>query len=876
MTAHWHALTTDAACAELGVNPEQGLPQAEVVKRQQRYGYNQTAPATSRNLWTRTLAQLGQPLILVLMGAGAITALLQEWVDASVILAVVVINAAIGVIQESKAEAALAALARVLAASALVLRDGRQQSLDARELVPGDIVSLAAGDKVPADLRWLYGKGLRTAEAALTGESLPVEKQTAPLSAEAGLAERQNMGYAGTMVVAGRGRGLVVATGQTTVTGHIAELIAQAPTMETPLVKKMTQFSNQLLLAILALGALTFVVGMARGSAAIDMFMAVVALAVGAIPEGLPAAMTVTLAIGVGRMAKRRAIVRHLPAIEALGSTTVICTDKTGTLTENAMTVTELFTAGEVRTVTGQGYAPEGEISVAMSPATASSLSDLLQACALCNDAQLVQDGGMWRIVGDPTEGALLVLAAKGGIDLAALTRDCPRTDELPFDADHQFSATQHVVNGERVVFVKGSPEKLLPACLGESAAEHAAALAMAERGLRVLVLARAKDVALAPAQLPTGLVCLGLVGMIDPPRQRALEAVRACHAAGIRVKMITGDHPATARAIAAQLAIVPAPASVARVLTGRELAELSDEALRQCSREIDVFARVEPEQKLRLVRALQAQGEVVAMTGDGVNDAPALKQADIGVAMGLGGTEVAKESAAMVLTDDNFATLTDAVEAGRGVYDNLIKFITWTIPTNAAEGMVILVAVFWGAQLPITPLQILWINMSTAVLLGMALAFEPVEPGIMRRPPRVPGAPVLDRRLLVRIGLISLLTLGGAFGLFDWVLAQGRSIDEARTVAANVFVLVEVAFLFNCRSLNAPLWSVSPTSNPWIWGGVASMLGLQGLFTYLPAFNQSFATAPIGVADWCAIIAIAVLAGLLVEVEKFVSRPRS
>ncbi|MFC4158393.1 cation-transporting P-type ATPase [Chitinimonas lacunae] len=878
---HWHAMAPSQVTEQIAVDPAAGLSETEAAERLQRHGPNRPSAPPGRSVLARFMDQLIQPLVLVLLIAGTVTALLGEWIDAGVIFGVVLINALVGFIQEGKAEAALAALTRAVATEATVLRAGNRRRLDAAELVPGDVVVLASGDKVPADLRLLSSKELQTGEAALTGESLPVQKTVATLAQETVLAERANMAYAGTLVLSGQGIGVTVATGNATETGRISQLIAAAPSLMTPMTRKLADFAQRLLIIILLLAGVTFVVGVLRGESAFAMFMAAVALAVGAIPEGLPAAMTVTLAIGVARMARRRAIIRKLPAVETLGGTTVICSDKTGTLTENAMTVREIWAGGERFVVSGQGYAPSGDIRRDDLPAeTSGALRETLLAGVLCNDARLVREGHHWDIVGDPTEAALLVAAQKGGLDPATLQRVLTREDELPFDANRQYMATFNQIEGAAIVHVKGALERLLPACratldrhgrerqLDLESVQDAAAR-MTEAGLRVLALARS---ALSPGQtlahdhLTHDLVFLGLIGMIDPPRPHAVAAVRTCHAAGIRVKMITGDHPGTALAIARQLGIAH---DHARALTGRELAELDEAELGRVAADTDVFARVEPEQKLRLVKALQANGEVVAMTGDGVNDAPALKQADIGVAMGLGGTDVAKEAADMVLTDDNFATIEAAVEEGRGVYDNLVKFITWTIPTNGGEGLVILAAILAGTTLPITPLQILWINMTTAILLGMMLAFEPTERGIMQRPPRPPTAPLLDRMLLRRIVLVSLLLLAGTFGLFELMLSQGRTLAEARTVATNLFVLVETFYLFNCRSLYRPFWRCGWFNNPWVWVGSAAMLALQLAFTYLPAFQQVFHSAAINAQDWLHIVLFGLFCLLLVEIDK-------
>jgi magnesium-transporting ATPase (P-type) len=887
----WHALSATDALADHGVQPDHGLTEDDAAARLARHGPNRPSQKPGRSALSRFLAQFTEPLVLVLIGAGAVTAALGEWVDSSVIFGVVVINALIGYLQEGKAAAALAALARAVATEVTVLRDGRRRRMDAVHLVPGDVVWLAAGDKVPADLRIISGRQLRTVEAALTGEAAPIDKHHEGLPQDTQLADRRNMAYAGTTVVAGQGHALVVATADATETGRISGLIASAPEIATPLTKKMGEFAGLLLWVILGLAALTFVIGVMRGEAMTAMLMAAVALAVGAIPEGLPAAMSITLAIGVGRMAKRRAIIRHLPAVEALGSTTVICSDKTGTLTENAMTVTELWAAGESFSVSGLGYKPEGAIQRtgenAVSPApTFAPLREALVAGALCNDSALYHEDRQWQITGDPTEAALLVVARKGGLDETTLRKAFPREDELPFDSARQTMATRHASEGRSVVYVKGAIEKLLPACRtalaadgGEAAldtaAVEAAAAQMAGRGLRVLALARrhaTTGAALDEAAIGAELVFLGLIGMIDPPRPRAISSVRACHAAGIRVKMITGDHAETARAIAGQIGIVK-DAAAAEVLTGRDLSLLDDAMLGAAAGRVDVFARVEPEQKLRLVRALQAQGEVVAMTGDGVNDAPALKQADIGIAMGLGGTDVAKEAAAMVLTDDNFATIEAAVEEGRGIYDNLVKFITWTLPTNFGEGLVILAAIVAGVTLPITPLQILWINMTTAVLLGLPLAFEPPEHGIMRRPPRPPGAPVLDGVLIGRIVLVGVLMLAGSFGMFLLAVERGQDMAEARTIAMNVFVAIEIVYLFSCRSLRLPVTAVPAFSNPWVWAGAGLQILLQLAITYWAPLNAAFATAPIDARAWGEIAAIALAAMVVIEIEKRLRR---
>ncbi len=877
-----HALTTHAALDAYSSDAEHGLSDAEAAERLVRHGRNSLPERPGKPAWLRFLLQFHQPLIYILLAASLITALLEEWVDSVVIFGVVLINATVGYLQEAKAENALLALRRLLASSARVIRDGRKTTVPGDELVPGDIVLLDAGDKVPADLRLLHCHALQIDEAMLTGESLPVQKHARALAADTVLADRRNLAWSGTLMTRGAGLGVVVATGRDTETGRISDLVAGAPDLSTPFTRKIAHMSQVLLWVILALAALTFAIGTLRGQPAIDMFMAAVAMAVGAIPEGLPAAVTVVLALGVKRMAGNRAIIRKLPAVETLGGVTVICSDKTGTLTQNEMTAQAIWSAGVEYAVSGVGYAPVGEILAAGRPAALSgALQETLLAGLLCNDAALHLEAGEWRATGDPTEIALLTAAYKSGLSAAQLN-DHPRLAVLPFDSEQQYMATTHARGDLGLLYVKGAPERLLERCGmqldadgGERpfdrAAADAAAAAMARRGLRVLALARKghDGTALDHHHVAEGLVFLGLQGLLDPPRPEAKRAVAACQGAGIRVKMITGDHALTAASIAEQLGLV----DTHKVLTGRELAQLDEAAFNQAAQECNVFARVEPAQKLRLVRALQGAGQVVAMTGDGVNDAPALKSADIGVAMGKNGTETAREAADMVLTDDNFATLVDAVEQGRGVFDNLTKFVVWTLPTNFGEGMVLTVAILLGSALPITPLQILWINMTTAVLLGLTLAFEPIEADVMNRPPRPPDAPLINRRLTLLIVLVGSLMVAGAFGLFQWKLAMGGSLEEARTVAANLFVMAEIGFLFNCRSLKRSSGSLGFFSNPWLLAGVGLMLLLQGLFTYLPAMQSVFGTTALGLADWAWVLAAAAAISAAAGVEKWLRK---
>ncbi|MBU1229445.1 MAG: cation-transporting P-type ATPase [Proteobacteria bacterium] len=891
--APWHSLSAEDAARILGVDPGRGLSPAEAEERLLRHGRNTLPTRPQKSALLRFLLQFHQPLVYILIASGAVTALLGEFVDSGVILGVVLANAVISYIQEAKAVRALTALAETMTTEASALRGGRNVRLDAALLAPGDVVLLRSGDKVPADVRLLSARELRVDESMLTGESLPAAKDAAPVAGDAVLADRRGMAYAGTLVVYGQARAVVAATGRGTELGRISTLMEAAGDLETPLTRKISRFSHLLLLGILALAAVNFGLGLWRGEAAADMFMASVALAVGAIPEGLPAAVTIILAIGVSRMAARRAVIRRLPAVETLGSVTVICTDKTGTLTENQMTVRRLWAGGQGAAVTGGGYAPEGELRPDGGGPATEAMRQCLLAGLLCNDAVLRApdaDGQPWRVEGDPSEAALLVSAAKAGLDRETAQAEAPRLNELPFESEHQYMATLNRQGGGAAIWLKGSAERVLDRCGSalapdgvpvplDAATAHREAEDMAAQGLRVLAFARGERPAgregqgdLEHADVAGGLVFLGLQGMIDPPRAEAVAAVARCRRAGIMVKMITGDHAGTAVAVGRMLGLSGpscTPGGGCEALTGAELERIPDAGLTARAREVSVFARVSPEQKLRLVRALQAGGEVAAMTGDGVNDAPALKQADIGVAMGRAGTDAAKEAADMVLTDDNFASIAAAVEEGRGVFDNLVKFIAWTLPTNIGEGMTILTASLFGVTLPILPVQILWINMTTAACLGLMLSFEPPEAGLMDRPPRDPARPILDRTLSRRIVSVGLLLLVCAFGLFEWELLSGAGVAQARTVAVNVFVLVETAYLFNSRSATRSPLALGFFSNPWVNVGAGLMLLLQLAYTYAPPMNALFSSAPIGPAQWARILGAALLVFFAVEAEK-------
>ncbi len=883
----------------LETDPRLGLTSGEAKARSVGYGPNMLPQTRPEGWFRRLLRQVHNPLIYVLLVAGGVTTVLGEYVDAIVIFGVVVINAGVGFVQESKAEAALDALRALVQTTATVVRSGVVCEVDSRDLVPGDLVKLEAGDKVPADIRLLTVDELQVDESALTGESVPVAKDEVVLPVGTAVADRRNMVHSGTFVTSGSASGVVVEIGSATELGQIHRLMGSVDELTTPLTRRLAGFSKVLTVVILAAAAATFAIGVWRGEPWSEMFKAAVALAVGAIPEGLPAAVTITLAIGVGRMAQRRAVIRRMPAVETLGSTTVICTDKTGTLTENRMTVRVVQTpqaryrcdqpgipgAGLLRDEAGDGIEVDVDAALLWS----------LRAGALCTDASVqTDDRGAVHTLGDPTEVAMVLVADQSGIDVVALSHDWARLETIPFTSARMYMATMHSCpqpdespsTAQRCLLAKGAVERILALCDSQMNARGqtepldregvlAQAQGLAGTGLRVLATAAAPTVGqLDPAATtPPRLVFTGLQAMLDPPRPAAATAVATCQGAGIEVKMITGDHAATAAAIGREVGILTREDPPA-VVTGAQLARLTDAELAKTVPQAQVFARVDPEQKLALVEALRARGQVVAMTGDGVNDAPALRQADIGIAMGFGGTEVAKEASDMVLLDDDFATIEAAVEEGRGVFDNLIKFIVWTLPTNMGEGLVILLAILLGAALPILPVQILWINMTTAVFLGLMLAFEPKEPGIMSRPPRRPGQPLLPRFLVVRMVLVAMLLVAASWWLYRWEVSSGADVESARTAAVNLFVVVEAFYLFSCRSLTGSALRVGAFSNRWILGGVAIQTLGQLALTYLPAMNAVFGTAPIGADVWLRIFAAGAAVWLLVAVDKRIRRP--
>lgn len=881
----WHTISKEHSLEVLDV-PAGGLTQAEATRRLAEHCPNRLPEAARRSGVARFLQQFHHILIYVLIGSATITAALDHWVDTGVILAVVIANALIGFIQEGKAEKAMDAIRHMLAPRANVLRDGERLSVEGDALVPGDIVLLEAGDKVPADLRLLSAHGLSVQEAILTGESVPVEKQTGPVDGDAALGDRSCMAFSGTLVTTGQAKGVVVGTGSRTEIGRISGLLSEVETLTTPLVAQMSVFARWLTILILLIAGLLLAYGyFVSHHDFTEMFMAVVGLSVAAIPEGLPAVLTITLAIGVQSMARRNAIVRRLPAIETLGSVSVICTDKTGTLTRNEMMVASVLTSQHLFALEGDGYAPKGLLKLDnghVAPPEHAVLEELGRAAALCNDAFLRERDGVWTVEGDPMEGALLAFAGKMHVDVRGTQAAWTRTDAIPFDARHRFMATlNHDRDRHPFVFVKGAPEQILAMCQDQRSLAgntealdidywHEKAEAIAALGQRVLAFA-VKPVASEQASVKHEdvqgtLTLLGMTGMIDPPRAEAIAAVEECHGAGIRVKMITGDHARTAVAVGQQIGLQ----NPENVLTGNDLDRMDDAVLRQAVLDCDIFARTSPEHKLRLVMALQSHGMTVAMTGDGVNDAPALKRADAGIAMGMKGSEAAKEAAELVLADDNFVSIAAAVREGRTVYDNIKKVISWTLPTNAGEAMTIVVALLAGMTLPITPVQILWVNLITAVTLGIALAFEPTEENTMRRPPRPRDEPLLTGGLVWHIVLVSLLFLCGVFGMYQYAVDRGYSIDLARTIALNTLVVMEIFHLFFIRNIyGTSLTWKAVRGTRMVWTVVIVITSAQFAITYLPILQMVFATEPISFADGALIVGVGVALFAIIETEK-------
>ena len=886
--ATWHAMSAEEVEKKLRVDPSRGLDAAEAAERLRTYGPNRLPQGKKKGPLMRFLAQFNNILVYVLLTAGFIKLMLSLWLDASIIFAVVILNSLLGFLQEGRAEKALDSIRNMLSAEARAVRGGETRLIPAEDLAPGDIVLLESGDRIPADLRLIDARNLRTEEAALTGESVPAEKTTEVVPAKATVGDRENMVFSGTMVVSGRATGVVVATGSQTELGRINQMLAEVSALETPLLRQIKKFGYSITAVIAVISVLLFSWGHWLGHMTfVELFQAVVGIAVSLIPEGLPALITITLAIGVQRMAQRNAIIRRLPAVETLGSVSRICSDKTGTLTLMEMMVTSVVTAEEAYEVTGDGYAPEGEIkeggkALGKMP---EALVLMGRVSALCNDAELFQDEEKWKVEGDPTEGALYPFATKLGMNRAAETAAAPRIDAIPFESEHKFMATLNRSADGEMLLVKGAPEVIIEHCDRQQAAKGPGPLdrdrfsaegdRLAAQGERVLGLAWLPDPglnagSLKPEDLPKNLILLGLVGLMDPPRKEAIEAVKECCGGGIRVTMITGDHKITAAAIARMLGIGDGKTAVA----GTEIEAMNDATLQDCVRDVDVFARASPEHKLRLVKAIQANGQIVAMTGDGVNDAPALKKADIGVAMGIKGTEVTKEAAGMILADDNFASISAAVKEGRTVYNNIEKAMLFLLPTNVAQGAVIAVAILFAFTLPITAPQVLWVNMVTSVALGLVISFEPHEIDVMLRPPRA-----VDRPIVTGFGIWRILFVGAALVIytlaaFFWMKAEGAADGMARTAAVNAITLGQVFYLLNSRYLlDSSLSLGAHSGNPYLWYGIGAVVVLQLLFTYAPPFHAIFGNESLPLWIWPWLVGGGILFFLVVELEKLAIR---
>ncbi len=887
MAGRWYALTGEEVLAKLQTDSKKGLNEKEVKERLERFGPNELARAAKTSLWSLFANQFRDFMVLVLLAATFISGLLGEYADAVTIMIIVVVNAILGFVQECRAERSIEALKQLTAPEARVVRSGQERKIPASELVPGDLVLLEEGDRIPADLRLLLTANLEIEESSLTGESVPVRKREEALPGqEVALADARNMAYLGTAVTRGRGRGVVIHTGMSTEMGQICGMIQEAGQEETPLQRRLGQLGKGLVAFCLLICAAVVVVGIARGEEAYQMFLAGVSLAVAAIPEGLPAIVTVALAIGVQRMIRRHAIIRKLPAVETLGCATVICSDKTGTLTQNQMAVRKVVINGDVFDITGEGYDPKGEFE-GRGDMRDIKFTLLMKAAAFCNNAVLERGGvsvaglfrGLvkgrpahdWSIMGDPTEGALLVMAAKAGYWRERLELKEPRIAELPFDSDRKRMTVLHrQPSGKVAAYVKGAPDSIVELCTHTYRGGIAVPLSardreeilrhnglLAEKALRVLAFAYRELPAgaeeLSEEAVEQRLVFLGLAGMIDPPRPAAVTAVHTCHRAGIKVVMITGDHPLTARAVALELGILSKKGDI---LTGTEIDRLSDKQLQEAAGEVSVYARLSPKHKLRIVRALKQSGHVVAMTGDGVNDAPAVKEADIGIAMGTTGTDVTKEASAMVLSDDNFSSIVAAIEEGRGIYDNIRKFIRYLLSCNVGEVLTMFLAVLGGLPLPLVPIQILWMNLVTDGLPAMALGVDRYDRDIMNRPPRHPKESVFSHGMTWRIGLNGVVIGAGTLLAFRIGLSLG-DLALARTLAFNTLVFFQLFYVFICRSEFHSILEVGLGTNPYLVGAVLFSATLQLASVYVPFLQPVFHTVPLNGEHWAIILAI-------------------
>jgi magnesium-transporting ATPase (P-type) len=881
----WHSMEAEEVLKKMESHIDEGLTDKEAKERLEKYGKNEIPKGKKRSWWMRLLLQFHNVLIYVLIAAAVITALMDHWIDTWVILAVVIVNALIGFIQEGKAEQALESIREMLSLEAVVIRDGKKKTIDAEELVPGDIVQLKSGDKIPADIRLVKSKDLRVEESPLTGESTSVDKTIDPADDDAIIGDQTSMAFSGTVITYGKATGVVVATGSYTEIGKINEMISEVEEITTPLLQQIEKFGKWLSVAILGLTAVFFAFGyfFRQDAYSIDeLFLAAIGLIVASIPEGLPAIMTITLAIGVQRMAARNAIIRRLPSVETLGAVNVICSDKTGTLTRNEMTAKSIITAEKQYSIEGTGYKPEGKIlhdDKEVDTEKDKVLWRLLQTIRTSNNSEIEEgENGNWKLTGTPTEGALLTLSYKAGLQ----DFKPERIDSIPFESDHKYMATLNKVEDDVYVFMTGAPERVIEMCdtqltddgekkidkdYWEEKMEEVAA-----KGMRLLGAAFRKTdknrKEIDKDDLEKNKTFLGIIGIIDPPRDEAIDAIRECKEAGVEVKMITGDHAITAKAIGKEIGIGDGE----KVITGRELEEKSDKELLKVVEEYDVYARTSPEHKLRLVTALQENGNLAAMTGDGVNDAPALKKANIGIAMGIKGTEVSKDASEMVLADDNFASIVNAIEEGRTVYDNIRKAILFILPTNGAEAMVLIAAILMGIIMPITPAQILWVNMVTAVTLALAISFEPMEEKVMERPPRKSSDPILGLHFIFRIAFVSLLIGGLTLLMFNYaqnVLELGES--ASRTLAVNTLVAGQLFYLFNCRKIKLPSIGKGFFNNKYAFIAAGALILLQVLFVYVPFMNTFFETAPVDAGLWLYPVAAGAIVFITVELEKFI-----
>jgi len=881
-STHWYTLTVEESLKSLESGPH-GLSSDEAARRLEKFGPNELQAQGRVSPWTILLEQFKNVLIIILLLATALSAFLGHGVEAIAITVIVLFAVILGFIQEFRAERAIEALREMAAPSATVIRDGRDERVPAHDLVPGDLIVLSTGDKVPADSRLTEAVNLQTVEAALTGESAPVEKHSNPLDEEtASPGDQRNMAFAGTAVTYGRGRALVVATGMSTEFGKIARMLEEVDTAKTPLQKNLDRIGKSLARAAFAVVAVIVVLGLFRGQPFVEMLIFGVALAVAVVPEALPAVVTISLALGVKRMVRRNALIRRLPAVETLGSTSVICSDKTGTLTKDEMTVRRLYVAGRMIEVSGRGYEPSGNFSMNGSGVVKSEpLSMMLQAAALASDARVEQrnGSGAWEVKGDPTEGAMVVVAAKAGLDKPTLDAQFSRISEIPFTAETKRMTTLHQTPTGVVAYAKGAPEVIVQSCASQLTetgivplddARRAEVLErarqMAGEALRVLAVAYKPQATVKDAEQEMTL--LGLAGMIDPPRREAKAAVRKCEEAGIKVIMITGDHPLTAKAVAEELGL----SKTGRVVNGSELEAMDDAQLEREVESIEVCARVSPAHKLRVVSALQNRGQVVAMTGDGVNDAPALKKADIGIAMGITGTDVSKEASAMTLTDDNFASIVAAVEEGRGIFSNIKKYLMYLLSSNIGEIGLMAGATLLGLPLPLSAVQILYVNLATDGLPALALAVDPPEDGLMQRPPRNPRKGIFTRPVVL------LMLAGGIWsaivnlGLFIWALNSGRPVAEAMTMTFVSLVLIQFFKAYNFRSDRLSVLH-QPFANKWLNLAILWELVMLGLILYVPVLEMTFGTVALPWWDWVIIVAAALSVSPVLELTKWIER---